>query len=122
MTPLTVEERARIERVLGKTFRCGQSCGGLHHVPKLKWCHGWAEVNAHDGMSTYDFNQLTALVIGAHEEAVRVEILQGGPRRLKLLLHPRQREGDMTRRHPTIEKAIEDYRRVTATPVREVPA
>ncbi len=64
------------------------------------------------GLSTWDFNRLTRLVIGAHDECIRVEISPCAFRYLKIEMWPREgREGCISRRHPTIEQAIESYRR-----------
>lgn len=56
--------------------------------------------------------RLTRLVIGAHDECIRVEISPCAFRYLKIEMWPREgREGCISRRHPTIEQAIESYRR-----------
>lgn len=60
--------------------------------------------------ATYDADELTRLVIMAHEECVRLEIHPGGPGSIKLIFTQRQREGDFCDRHPTIEQAIEKLR------------
>lgn len=62
-------------------------------------------------LSTFDSNCLTRLVIGAHEHAVRVEIEPCNFRHLRVIMHPRQREGQIHQRHPTIEQAVADYRK-----------
>lgn len=84
--------------------------GGAHHVqwPSFKWLkHGWsASYMFYGDCSTWDFNTLTRLVVAAHAHAVRVEIVNGGPRRLKLYLHPRTREGRSDQRHPTLADAL----------------
>ncbi|HZS84188.1 MAG TPA: hypothetical protein VFA50_15035, partial [Stellaceae bacterium] len=58
----------------------------------------------------YDFDHLTRLVIAAHDRCVRLDIEPAARRYLWLILHPREREGGMSRRHPTIEQAIADFR------------
>jgi hypothetical protein len=103
---LPFEERA--ERLLCFVF------GGMHHVYSLKkqpapypW---WSMI--HSGyVSTYDFDHLTRLVVAAHHYCVRVEITNGGPRALKIMLHPRHgRDGcTMSRRHPTLQQALESF-------------
>lgn len=65
------------------------------------------------GLATFDTDGLTALVIGAHDEAIRVEIEPCNFRHLRIIMHPRQREHEHERqwgRHPTIEQAIALYR------------
>lgn len=119
---MTDDQKERIKRVLGRTFRCASSCGGLHHLPPIKWSEHSASINAaYADLSTWDFNRLTALVIGAHDECIRVEVSQGGPRAVKITCWPRQREGSMSERHPTIEAAIEQYRGKKSAGVREGP-
>jgi hypothetical protein len=99
---MTDDERGRCLRVLDIAF------GGLHHLPEEPTVHNrYVECVVVSGLSTFDFNSLTALVIMAHEECVRLEIFGSGLYRLKLLLHPRKgREGIMFERHPTIEEAV----------------
>lgn len=80
---------------------------------RVKWGserHTKFVTSAH-GLSTWDFNRLTRLVIGAHDECIRVEISPVAFRYLSIEMWPRKgREGSMSERHPTIEKAIEQYR------------
>lgn len=83
---------------------------GEHHFPsKLKpFGEGWSM--GHFGtLSTFDFDELTRLVLLAHEKCIRVEISQGGINRLRIAIHKRAREGSIYQRHPTIEQAIEKY-------------
>lgn len=61
--------------------------------------------------ATFDFNGLTELVIGAHEKCIRVDIEAVNFRNIAIIMHPRSREGGTMLRHPTIEEAIEIYRR-----------
>lgn len=64
------------------------------------------------GFDTWDFDTMTRLVIAAHDECIRIGIEPSGPGMLRLTFHQRLgREGPMHSRHPTIETAIEDYRR-----------
>jgi len=91
----------RMERVLSFAYR------GIHHVRKIKKQSAtrW-EVSMPDGISTFDFDTLTRLVIAAHKYAVRVSIHASGPRLVKIVLCARKRQGDIYERHPTIEEAI----------------
>jgi len=61
--------------------------------------------------ATFDFNGLTELVIGAHEKCIRVDIEAVNFRNIAIIMHPRSRVGDIMTRHPTIEEAIEIYRK-----------
>ena len=108
MTDTLEPFEVRAERLLNRVFR------GLHHCPKIKKQGGdfpWWEINPYGDLATYDLDTLTRLVIAAHDECVRAEISSSGPRRVRVLLHPRYgREGDFSKRHPTIEQAILNYR------------
>jgi hypothetical protein len=69
-------------------------------------------VTSGHGLATWDFNRLTRLVIGAHDECIRLEISPRSFRYLSIEMWPRAgREGGMAERHPTIEQAIASYRR-----------
>ena len=85
---------------------------GEHHVPEpiYAWGRG-IKCNALAGrLATFDFNELTRLVILAHDRAIRVELTTAGPGRVGIVLHQRKREGAMYERHPTIEEAIAKVR------------
>jgi hypothetical protein len=101
----------RAERVLSATFR------GLHHCPKIKKSRAgnpyevW-ETNVYNDLSTFDFDLLTRLVISCHDECIRATIGSSGPGMVKIQLWPRfGREGSILLRHPTIEQAIESFRK-----------
>lgn len=97
--------RAKTEAVLAFAY------GGLHHVPgKIREKAGglYFEVNIFGGLATYDFNELTRLVVACHEHCVRMEITNSGPGMIKLMFHDRKREGRMYERHPTLRKALEE--------------
>ncbi|MGO8269252.1 hypothetical protein ACC862_24120 [Rhizobium ruizarguesonis] len=73
------------------------------------WGHGFA---------SYDTNRLTRLVIGAHDEMIRVEISPRSFRYLEIAMWPRKgREGPMYSRHPTIEDAVAGFRGEDMPPV-----
>ena len=85
---------------------------GKHHIPSKihPYGQGWC-VNHYGDLSTFDFNTLTRLVFHAHDQCVRVEIGQSGPRMVKIAIHKRtSRTGSMFERHPTIEEALADWR------------
>jgi hypothetical protein len=98
-----------------------------------------------NGLSTWDFDDLTRLVLAAHRNAVRVDVAAEMYRAidkdadlmersdtgewvatgdhpeypqacLRIMLHARQREGGTAQRHPTIEEAVERH---TAKPRAE---
>lgn len=112
--PVLTKEQA--EDFFGEVF-CGK-----HHIPsELKpYGTGW-KVNAHASLSTFDFNELTKLVFLAHDRCMRVEIVQGGPGRVGIVIWKRGgRTGDIWYRHPTIEQALEVHRK--SFPASEVQA
>lgn len=95
------EERAR--RVLAWTFY------GIHHVPYWHLRRAWGDgvkVSLHINPATFDYSYLTRLVIAAHDECMRVQIMPGGRGLLSLGLTPRMREGETYDRHPTLDDAI----------------
>ena len=86
---------------------------GAHHIPsKVKpWGSGWC-VNHNGDLSTFDFDKLTRLVFLAHDRCVRVSIQQGGPGSVKIMIWQRYaRTGSMSERHPTIDEALELWRK-----------
>ena len=88
----------------------------MHHVDGLKKFPGaypyWTCLHYGD-IATYDFDDLTRLVFAAHEFCVRISIQNGGPRRLKIVVHDRKfRVSDSTpTRHPTIDTALANWRK-----------
>lgn len=104
---MTTDQRACFD-LLCRVFR------GKHHAPKRVYAHGHGilcSVDPRDGMSTFDSDLLTRLVVFAHDTCIRVELASSGPRMIGIILHQRhQRDGSMFYRHPTIEEAIETAR------------
>ena len=86
---------------------------GEHHIPnEIKPCgDGWMVNHDRGSLATYDFNQLTWLVLMAHEKCIRVEINPIRNGILQIKLHQREREGTITTAHPTIEAAIINFRK-----------
>ena len=91
-----------------------QLFGGEHHIPGTKgvmpFGEGWC-VNTWQDFATFDGNLLTELVFMAHDKAVRVEIVNGGTKRVKIVIHQRVREGRLYDRHPTLEEAVTEWRK-----------
>ncbi len=101
----------RAEAMLSRVF------GGMHHVYSLKkgpfncCVLYWTCVHRGD-LATFDSDILTRLVLGAHEYRLRVELTNGGPRRIKVIVSDRKlRIGDYFSRHPTIEEALRNWNR-----------
>ena len=80
--------------IYGKVYRCG--INGIEAI-----LH-----NMIGGWSTYDFDLLTRAVLLSHERAIRVSIEPCSPQCLRFNFHQRQRDGDISTSHPTIEQAI----------------
>lgn len=82
--------------------------GGEHHFPsQIKECgHGWSMVHQYGSLATFDFSNLTKLVLMAHKYAIRVEIQTYGINKQKICIWQRVRDGEISERHPTIEDAI----------------
>ncbi len=82
---------------------------GEHHFPdKIKpFGLGWSI--AHYGeLASFDFDQMTTLVLMAHRDCVRVSVMRGKkPNTVQIALHKRAgRCGRMSERHPSIENII----------------
>lgn len=101
---LSAPFKERAEAMLARVFR------GIHHVNSLKHESPTCCTCIHLGeISTFDFDELTRLVFGAHDFCLRVEIKQGGPNRLKIRVTDRTREGLVYDRHPTLQEAREKW-------------
>jgi hypothetical protein len=102
---------------------CSIFAGGLHNwtpvssAKKADWSNQHCiEIVWGGTLSTFDYSNLTALVILAHDYAVRIELKAVAPNYMRLLFHPRKRRGDIFERHPTIEQAVETLRRRSLEP------
>lgn len=95
----------------------GQVFCGIYHIdhalnPKL-WNDSYVEIRI-DGnrLATYDFSDLTTLVVLCHDRCIRLSIDPCGPRTLRLFFHQRKRDDEhMARRHPRMEEHIEMIRK-----------
>lgn len=75
----------------------------------------YIELIVTNGLSTWDRNDLTELVVLCHDARIRLEIQPCSPRHLKLTFHQRvpiEEASDMPicRGHPTIEEQIKRIR------------
>ncbi len=87
---------------------------GEHHIPGIiKECGtSGILINCQtSAFSTYDFDELTRLVVMGHDRCIRVEIVPSGPNMIGLRLYKRKRDGKMWERHPTLEDAIASVRK-----------
>lgn len=87
--------------------------GGEHHIPGFKPKHdglGWSVNHDRGEMATFDFSQLTKLVVMGHDRCIRVGIHAVRNGIIQITIWKRQREGSMSERHPTLEQAVEKIR------------
>jgi hypothetical protein len=87
--------------------------GGFHHVgAKFKpFGSGVSVKEPYGNYATFDYSDLTRLVVLAHDRMIRVEVRPGGKSALKFCMWKRHmREGAMHERHPTIEDATASIR------------
>lgn len=104
---ITNDERASDELLDKSAHILAETFGGLHNVPgRLKHFGYWIELCVLGELSTFDFDRLTSLVMGAHAHCCRVSVRAASPQYLRLMFHNRQREGSMSERHPTLDEAI----------------
>ena len=81
---------------------------GAHHVGTVKFGLGdqWMEATHYSEAATADGDVLTRLVVLAHDAAVRISISAGGPRNIRIMLHPRVRSDRNMTNHRTMESAV----------------
>lgn len=101
----TTDEQAMCCCLLRDLFR------GWHHVGvhRVKPSDSSGISYTHLGeLSTFDSNDLTRLVILAHDRAIRASVGSCNPSHMTLRLHVRTtRVGDIMTRHPSLEGAAE---------------
>ncbi len=90
----------------------GRAWKGIYHlenVLKSDWSNEQRiEILVYGGLSTFDFNHLSTLVILCHDACIRLEVNPCNFSNVKLAFYARMdREGPRSRRLPTIESAIE---------------
>ena len=90
---------------------------GIYNLP-VNWTRGdYSYAGAvhlvmYGTLASWDFNHLTRLVIAAHDSCVRVSIEAAAPKYVRIAMHRRDRTADAIHaRHPTIEQAVEAYRK-----------
>lgn len=106
MSPLGV----KVADLLGYLFQ------GIYHISreigKVDWANPtWIAVNLRKDLATYDFDELTRLVFLAHAFCLRVSIESSSPQTIRLMFHQRQRDGSLYQRHPTLDEAVETFKK-----------
>ena len=66
--------------------------------------------------STVDFDTLTRLVFLAHHRALRVDLTPSKYNYMRLLFHQRSRSGNSSQRHPTLDEAVEHFKKLVELP------
>lgn len=115
---LTDFQRRAVD-LLCRSQGCGPyDLGTTFKSAAWEYGHGVRFVLYRPSLATFDGASLTRLVIGAHEEMIRVEIDPVSFKYLAVCMWPRvSREGNIGQRHPTIEQAVESYRKTYSTPL-----
>lgn len=104
---MTNEERYNV--VVNHAF------GGWHHVGNKKTVQGAVVFSVWGQLSTYDFNQLTRLVLVCHAVFVRAEVTQSGPGMLKIWLSAREPSFpgcSFADYHPSLDDLISDAQKL----------
>ena len=91
---------------------------GKHHIPKRRgqknldqWGEGFC-VCVRNSLSTFDFDELTRLVILAHKKLMRAEISPASSKYLRIIVFKRKHEGHFYERHPNTKDLIEMIKEV----------
>lgn len=93
----------------------GMVGGGIYNAPIAwdaivwRWGGGIA-IPWRGSMSTFDFRELSMLVLLCHEARIRCEVRPHGFHHLMLIFFQRGHDGSMAVRHPNIEEAVADFR------------
>ncbi len=93
-------------------FFSGMHNADLATLRRVDWANTYfIEYRLFGQLSSFDFDNLTRLVLLAHDHCLRVSIGSLSSKHLCLLIHARARTGSIDQRHPTIEGALELWRR-----------
>ncbi|MBL4795838.1 MAG: hypothetical protein JKY50_00335 [Oleispira sp.] len=88
---------------------------GFHHVngKVIEYGSGIKVNISNSKMATFDYDYLTKAVVMAHNWGIRFEIEPASSRQLRFILHKRHtREGSMSKRHPSMNEAIEKFNHI----------
>lgn len=88
--------------------------GGIYNCPivwnAVVWAPAFIIAPWYQSLATWDFQELTRLVLLCHDARIRGEIQPCGPRHLRICLHERVATGDISRRHPSLANAVAFHR------------
>lgn len=101
----------------------GELFAGIYHVDnkslsKANWDNDSYIIISigYKDWSTYDSGNLTRLVFLAHHMAIRVDIDPSRYGYVRLLFHQRTRSGNSLERHPTLDEAVENFKKYVSVP------
>ncbi len=80
---------------------------GTHQFQRIRECGDGIEFCLYGDLSTWDWNQLTNVVLYAHAYRVRVELKGAAPGYLRVFLHARESTGSTTEGHPGLRELAE---------------
>lgn len=80
---------------------------GSYRPKRICECGNGIEFCLTGDLSTWDWDQLTNLVLYAHAHRVRVELSGASPRHLRVCLHAREATGSTTERHAGLVELAE---------------
>lgn len=89
---------------------------GIYHLPmrslqKVEWQNpSFIEITIDCGLSTYDDDLLTRIVLLAHDRVLRVHVRGVANGYMRMMISQRRREGDLYNRHPAMEEHIKTLR------------
>lgn len=97
---------SKVECLIASVF------GGSHHVQSINYLSNKsAEIyTMSESMATHDYNELTRLVILAHDECLRIVITSGKCGNLKLIVTDREGRNNYEKGHPALSTAIRRIR------------
>lgn len=101
----------------------GELYHGIYHlsnkaIDRVDWSDkrciiisiGW------NSWSTVDFDVLTRLVFLAHHTSLRVDLTPSTHQYMRVMFHHRGRSGDAYTRHPTLDEAVERFKKNVSIP------
>lgn len=92
--------------------------GGEHNIPHsslMKWGEGWSLLDKRDKLSTFDNNELSVLVVLAHDKCLRVSIAAARNGKIRICIWKRKREGGVLNSHPSLEEHVSQIRQFITT-------